>query len=321
MHCPIHHIHAVELVADDASAALVGRLFDTELLVGTRLQVIQHQEHAHKEGAGATGGVADGERAQGIVEAGPEVVCGQGCIGALFFVGVGGEDDVVEQRAEFGAQPVAERIHQRQAAHQVDFHPWGVEDAGSPTQVLLGQPLRGDVDQALVDLAEHFGVNSDLYIEGGRLGDREVVAFEEAWCAAVEAVKELFEELVGRIHRIRCVELVFAKETTIEEGRKLERPANVFGEVAMPAVELVVEGFKEEHPQPLAEEGVTGLPRAFVAFPEVAEEVGIPAEPAFALDEVEEHQAVQELQCVVVRPGFSLRGTLLRGKCIEQSLP
>jgi hypothetical protein len=47
MHCPIHHIHAVELVADDASAALVGRLFDTELLVGARLQVIQHQEHAY----------------------------------------------------------------------------------------------------------------------------------------------------------------------------------------------------------------------------------------------------------------------------------
>jgi hypothetical protein len=91
-----------------------------------------------------------------------------------------------------------------------------------PPQVLFRQSLEGDVDQALVDLAYHFGVNGDLYIEGGRLGDSEVVAFEEAWCATVEGVENLFEELVGKVYRVSLVQAILAEETTIQVGGKLK---------------------------------------------------------------------------------------------------
>ncbi len=40
---PIHYVNAVELVADDAAAALVGRFFFAEGVVGAGLQIIEHQ--------------------------------------------------------------------------------------------------------------------------------------------------------------------------------------------------------------------------------------------------------------------------------------
>ena len=66
-------------------------------------------------------------------------------------------------------------VHEREAAHQVYLGTRGVEDAGIAT--FIG--FRRDVNEALVDLTYHLGINGDLLIERAILGDGEVIVFKK----------------------------------------------------------------------------------------------------------------------------------------------
>ncbi|GIV55243.1 MAG: hypothetical protein KatS3mg040_0011 [Candidatus Kapaibacterium sp.] len=269
---PVHHVHAVELLADDAAPAFVGGFINAELGIGAGLEVVEHEQHPDEERAGATGGVADGGFAQHAVEVGPEVLFGECGVGGLFLGGLIRKDGVVEERFFVCAEPIGESVHERKAAHQVNFDPRGVENAGRTALVFFDDSLGSDVDQRLVDLADHFGVNGDFDVERRGFGDGEVVAFEEAGTATVEGVEERGEERVGQRHAVGIVELVAREESAVEIGRKLERRANRIGKLPVAAVEFVVERLEEQNREPALEEAVVGLVGSLVCAPELGDE-------------------------------------------------
>ncbi len=305
---PVHHVYAVQLLADDAAAAFVGCFINAELGIGAGLEVVEHEQHPDEERAGATGGVADGGFAQHAVEVGPQVLFGECGVGGLFLGGLIRKDGVVEQRFFVRAEPIGESVHERKAAHQVNFDPCGVENPGRTAPVVIGDPLERDVDQRLVDLADHFGVNGNFDVERRRFGDGEVVAFEKAGSAAVELVEERGKERIGYRHTVGIVEPIAGEESAVEIWRKLERLVNRSGKLPMAAVEGVVERLEEQYREPALEEAVVGLVGSLVCAPELGDEPWVAAEPAFALDEVEEHQPVEQLQRVIVRPDLIAGG-------------
>ena len=63
----------------------------------------------------------------------------------------------------------------------------------------------------------------------------------------------------------------------------------------MSAVEFFVERLEEEDVEPTLDKRIVRLVCGTVALPERPQKAGIAAEPTFALDEVEEHAAVEEL--------------------------
>src|SRR5260221_14777624 len=71
----------------------------------------------------------------------------------------------------------------------------------------------------------------------------------------------------------------------------------------MAFVKLVIKSFKEKHLEPPGEECVLFVFGMIIAAPERPQEVFIATRPSFALDEIQEHAAIEKLQSVVMRPG------------------
>ena len=101
---------------------------------------------------------------------------------------------------------VAQAVHQRETAHQVNLWARGVEDARVPTFIRFSR----DVDEAFVDSANHFGVYSDLLIEGTIFGDGEVVAFKK--------VKNPLKTCIGNLKIVCLVKVIRFEQTTVEIG-------------------------------------------------------------------------------------------------------
>ncbi len=123
--------------------------------------------HAQEEGAGAAGWVANGEFTQSLIKRGSEVVVGNGLVGFVLFVGIRGKDKVVKEAFEAGAEAIDERVYQGEATHEINFNAGGVENAGFATAIRVGLASfkGGKVDEALVNLANHFRVNGNLLVK------------------------------------------------------------------------------------------------------------------------------------------------------------
>jgi len=191
------------------------------------------------------------------------------------------------------AEVVREVVNEGEAAHEVDLGARRVEDAGLAT--LAG--LLRDVDQRLVNLADHLGVNGHFLVERRILGDGEIVALEET--------EDLLESPVDDPERLRrfVVETVRGEEAAVQVRGHGQGVADVLRHVLVPAcLVAVVERLEEEDAEPAVEERVwwrVGVP---VRLAECGEEVGVVAQPPLALHEVQEHAAVEELESVVVGP-------------------
>ena len=61
---PVHHVHPIQVLADNALLALIGSLLVAQVMVGPGYQVIQHIEHADQERAGATSRIQRDQVAQ-----------------------------------------------------------------------------------------------------------------------------------------------------------------------------------------------------------------------------------------------------------------
>ena len=70
----------------------------------------------------------------------------------------------------------------------------------------------------------------------------------------------------------------------------------------MSTVEFVIKRLKEEDVEPAVDEGICRYVCILIELPECPQKVGVIVKPALALDKVEEHAAVEELQGEIVRP-------------------
>ena len=195
---PFHHIHAVQLLAEDARPPLVGGLASPQHPVAAGLQVVQQEEHADEERTGANGRVADRNPAHTLVQPFPQAGVRNPLIGIPFFFLQVGEHPAIQKIPMFLSHPAGQPIHQRQPAHQVDLGARGIEDAGPAAQVSLLAGFKGHVDQTLVDPAEHLRVHGHLFVPPPAFHDGKVVALEEAGGSAVHpGLEEEFEESIG----------------------------------------------------------------------------------------------------------------------------
>ena len=69
-------------------------------------------------------------------------------------------------------------------------------------------------------------------------------------------------------------------------------------------VELSIKRFKKQDFDPFVDEGIYWLVHCPVAFPESPQKFSVFSQPPFPLNKVEEHTAVEELQGIVMSPGF-----------------
>jgi len=204
------------------------------------------------------------------------------------FLGVKGEENLVEGVLMFRADMSRKVINDGEPAHQIDLNTGSVEDTRIATRLILYR------DQTLIHFAYHLRVYGDLLIQGGIFSDREVVVFKEG--------EEAMPEGIGEVDRVLGIERVLPEESSVEIGGVAERLPEGVWEVAVSPVEPVVESLEEENVEPFADEGICGLVCLEIGLIEGAEELRVVAEPSFALNEVEEEASAEELLGGVVCP-------------------
>ena len=298
-------------------------------------------EGAHREGAGADGGVEDAELGDGADEA-------VGFIVGEHFRGVGVVEEVADALAPELAVAVAgggflrERFRQRLVDHIVHDLAGRVVGAGLLAGVLAGFGVVGG-EEVLEDLAEQFRVERDVLLDGRVLLDGELVAVEEPDEAAVAeeeavgngvavalggVVGEAVDAVAAGAVRLLAVEAV--EEAAVDDGRLLEeveervgvghfvavavarevavRPVGLGAEAALG--DFRVEGCEEEVLEDGAVVGVAG--GAVVVLEErgdlrLREEFG--GDQALLLDEPDEEEARDEADDVLLRTeGFRAGG-------------
>ncbi|OGP83457.1 MAG: hypothetical protein A2V87_00360 [Deltaproteobacteria bacterium RBG_16_58_17] len=117
------------------------------------------------------------------------------------------------------------------------------------------------------------------------------------------------------------VEVVLFEKTAIQIWSKLQCFLDFAWELLVASMKSVVERLEEHHFQPFLEKRVQRLFGIPIGGPEGLQEIGVATQPSLALDEIEEHDAIHELECMVVRPRFvfGLLGEVVLQYC-EESL-
>ena len=267
-------IDSIEVALDDLEAALVGGL-GIGLLAGGKdagAEVEQLVEHAEQVGPGAAGGVADLDRDERPVHS----------LGVVKGGGVVLMDKSFEGGAGLAGAAVGEVLDEGGAGHEGDD---GLGRVVAALLVATG-------DEFFKHLAEHLGIDGNLDFQRGAFGHGEVVAGEET----ALGVENEGDGLIGHAELGQAVGAVFGvfKESAVEVGHGAE--ARIGG--AGGAVGLV-QALEEQGDEAVGVKvggGGGAVTFARVVVPKRGEVVGaIPhLQPAFALDEGEEHEAVEE---------------------------
>ena len=139
-------------------------------------------QDAHRERAGAAGGVENLQVVNGLDELGD---LGVGEVVRLIVVGKEVAEAIfgVRRARAGGFQPGREAGDEGFVHHVVDDFARGVEGAGLLAGGGAGLRVVGG-EEVLEDLAEQFGVEGDFFFEGGVLFDGEFVAVEDVNQAA-----------------------------------------------------------------------------------------------------------------------------------------
>ena len=138
-------------------------------------QIIKDIQHPDEKGTGAASGIDDGESFQAPIKGIPEIHSLKFLICISFLLRLKGENGFIESGFMFLSQVIRQVVHQREAAHQVDFCARRVEYAGIAAFIGF---LR-DVDEAFIHFSDHLRIDGDLLIERAIFRYGEVEIFEE----------------------------------------------------------------------------------------------------------------------------------------------
>lgn len=87
--------------------------------------------------------------------------------------------------------------------------------------------------------------------------------------------EDLLEAGVGDLEGVLLVESILCKKTTVQVRGQRQGLLDMVREMAVTAVEFVVERCEEKYIEPTVDEGVFLLAGVFVAFPERLQEISI----------------------------------------------
>ena len=196
-------------------------------------------------------------------------------------------DERLQGRARLGGTAVGQVLDQGLAAHE------GYDGLGRVVAALL--VAAGD--QFFEDLAKHLGIDGDVDLQWRALGHGEVVTGEEA----TFRVENRGDGLVGNDHTGAIIFGVSVKKATVQIGNIAHQIAQDTAAIDGHQVAFlrVVERRKEEQPQAVGVEIGRALRlrlRVPIVISNRSQVVGAVAktQPALALDEGEEHQAVEQ---------------------------
>lgn len=141
-------------------------------------------------------------------------------------------------------------------------------------------------DQGLEDFAEHLRVNGHVHVQRRVLADGEVVGFEQVVEDVLEGVVADGEFVVTADVVVALFGAVFVGEEAAVEERQV-----VAGQVGLRAFGAELD---EERAEEVIQIGAAARVPVEVLAEAVGEAIALTIEPALALDEVEEEQAVEE---------------------------